>query len=417
MTNIHLDSAVPRRRSIATPSRRRRIIYETARRIAKQYLQQGVQNHIDNEIENENRKYAAVRIQMLVRLYQSQKEFLRILHVKKTEDERIRAGTVLTNFSRKISAVRTVKCLRLQKQLQAEENRAAIKIQTFIRCELARRQLDELKLVRLHMDCAAIVIQSFVRSVFTKYTYISSRYRQQIEPSIYLVQRAYRTHLAVLRRRKMIRSSVILQSWWREMMMLSKLVIDDTSLIEDAKDSVHSLDSSPIVVEPIFEPEVEEMHISENESVVSLHTETASMLSYTESDTSISTQEGEVTQESSDSSDSETDIQILAATLSNSAIMIQRCFKAHFRRKTLCEASAIVANITLEAIERVAEEKWKETCVAAATKLQAMVRSFLGRKYVSKIDEIFLNDELSTGYFPPMTSCSILKQNCFDLII
>ena len=64
--------ASPRRRLIATPSRRRRIIYETARSTANLYVQHGIDKHIQE-------KGASTTIQSFIRRHVAERRFQTLL--------------------------------------------------------------------------------------------------------------------------------------------------------------------------------------------------------------------------------------------------------------------------------------------------------------------------------------------------
>ena len=207
-----------------TSSRRRRIIYESARRLTREYISFAIYN-IETSL-------AAVRlIQQKWRIYRIAKiqfqdsvaqihTFYKIIQAKKElhilrhrYHQQHHASVVITEFCRRRYNFRlTITC--------------AILIQKHWRGALARVATQEAKLTLLEMECSAIVLQSFVR------TYIAKRAfeRRHYPPCALLIQRQFRLHLFRKRKREKLQtlmnhSSIMLQRWWRNMMIIVRMLV------------------------------------------------------------------------------------------------------------------------------------------------------------------------------------------------
>ena len=210
-----------------TPSRRRRIIYETARRITRQYLNDAFHSvHCKTNasllIQFQWRRYqhslhlryqnAIGSIRGLYFIYQAKKQLnqRRIAYIQKQEDG---ASTIISLFFQK---------RRAEKAYKDSSIAAVVMIQSHWRGTMARNIAQEFKLSLLEMECSAIVIQSSVRSYLAKVAFA----RRYFAPCALLIQRQYRLHL--LRRKKrekmMVEAAICTQLWWRKMNLIKRLM-------------------------------------------------------------------------------------------------------------------------------------------------------------------------------------------------
>ena len=74
----------------------------------------------------------------------------------------------------------------------------------------------------------------------------------------------------------------------------------------------------------------------------------------------------------------------LDATQKRNAIAIQRFTKRYIKTKRLLQANHFVNVVIGNAIDRITEQSWERKRNSAATKLQASIRGFLGRVFVSE---------------------------------
>ena len=391
--------ASPRRRLIATPSRRRRIIYETARSTANLYVQHGIDKHIQEKgasttIQSFIRRHVAERrFQTLLqrrndastiiqyRFRSQQAKQLAYLRIKRNQlQKEIQAATIITSFFRKTNSFHLVQSLRLEKAHTAEINRMATRAQRFLRGALARRKVEEMHMIQLHMECAAIVIQSFLRTVLAKHTYIFSRYREQVEPSVHLIQRAVRGHLAISHRRKLLYSTMRLQGWWRKIVLRSK----PTVVVEVEKcplsNSINSFDFSETCLE-------EKTYSKATETHPDLHLIDTSCESSSESEASVNSL-NHVSSSGFDDTFGETKSDDESINLeplhTHNVIIIQRAIRHYFHKNRLFQAHQLVNNFVDHAIDRIANHRWEQLLASAAIKIQALVRGYLGRTIVSK---------------------------------
>ena len=212
-------------RRIATPSRRRRIIYETARRLTRQYINDAIHTihcttNASERIQRQWRNYrskvryhnAILQIQGLLRIYQAKLETNQRRHHQK-------ASQVITSFF--------CSCHLYQLSRRA----ATIMIQKHWRGVTARNVLQEYKLSILEMECSAIVIQSFVRSYIAKVAYQNRHF----PPNAIIVQRWFRVYQAKKRKRememkkrekkRMVEASYKVQYWWKRIMVAKRLIV------------------------------------------------------------------------------------------------------------------------------------------------------------------------------------------------
>ena len=200
-----------------TPSRRRRIIYESARRLTREYISHAIYNletftkasrHIQHEWrlfqERSRLQHAVSQIQRLFKIIQAKNEVVR----RKVQKHHY-ASIVITGFFRR--------------RYQLHLSTSAIMIQKYWRGATARMLAQEATLRLLEIECSAIVIQSFVRSYIARVAFE----RRYYPSSATLIQRHYRVHLA----RKLARRQVLingcctsLQCWWRNMMVIIRLL-------------------------------------------------------------------------------------------------------------------------------------------------------------------------------------------------
>ena len=200
-----------------TPSRRRRIIYESARRLTREYISHAIYNletftNASRVIQHEWRLFqersrlhhAVSQIQRLFKIIQAKNEVGR----RKVQKHH-RASIVITGFFRR--------------RYQFHLTTSAIMIQKYWRGAIARMLAQEAKLTLLEMECSAIVIQSFVRSYIARVAFE----RRYYPPSAILIQRYYRVYLAKKKAKRQVlmnRCRKTLQSWWRNMMIFIRLL-------------------------------------------------------------------------------------------------------------------------------------------------------------------------------------------------
>lgn len=396
--------ASSKRRSITTPSRRRRIIFETARSITHLYIEKSLHKHIQevdasiilqtyvrghaarNEFQSilKLRDEACIRIQSQVRSQQAIKTFKVLLNDNLSYEQSHAATTIAAVFRRK-KAIDLAQRRSLEKARKAEMNAMVIKAQTFLRGALARKKVEEMRLLELHMECAAIVIQSFVRTVFTKHTYVSTRYREHVEPSVILVQRALRRYQAISRRRTLMQSVVRLQIWWRDIVVHLKTaaVFNVKNFSSICSSSIHSINSAKTPeldqeeTQRLLSPETKpEEQILETFGAFSSEFETP-----TTSSVDISSIQSDDTcvviepdEESLHSEKNET----------QNAAIIQQAFRTFYQRKKMAFLAQQTANDSINlATELVLDYRWDLLIFAAATKVQALVRGYSDRRKVS----------------------------------
>jgi len=421
------------RRSISTPSRRRRIIYETARRFTKQYLHHGFELHIEStaaavNIQKELRRYLcrtrfcalllkralyATCIQQQIRIYEAKKEVTRLYHLKKVND----AATVIAKVSRKASSVRQVQFLRSERQCQ----RAAITIQTYSRRSLAKMLVDAMAMEQLQIECAAIVIQTFVRTIIAKFTYISRRFREQVEPNVLAIQRIYRVHREVKHRRKLINSSQKVQTWWRAT-QAKRAHLRQVSIVNTDECSVNS---------DIFTASVpSSSHTSADESVYSLDPSDSDQESSVQScrpaciDASYSSSssieietiiDGEGQESDINDSDSDQRLhdaeQLYLKSLQTSAIKLQRYIRRYLHQQRQLVAAQVVNIILENALNLATKRSWQQLRLISANRIQAAIRGFLGRQLVSN-HFVFTNPEISSQIYASLT-LSTRRQNIY----
>lgn len=404
-SNVRAPVDIPRRRSITTPSRRRRIIYETARHIVKLHLQNGLDDNIRQqrastsiqscirryldqsrfELIIRRRHYCVTRIQAQERTRQAKVDYLctcRILKQKNAVQKQEMAATVISALIRRHIAAQYVKLLRAENQYEEKITSMATHVQRFIRGAQARNKVEEMRLVHLHKECAAIVIQSFVRTIFTKYTYISSRYQHKIEPSVYLIQRAFRKHLAVQYHEKRLVSSIRLQSWWR---MIAVLLAKSTFHVE--RDNASS-DKSISLISPDLldiDSEDDKTRIREKEIRSNLDSLGESFSTHSlESEASVNIQDRE--------SDGKliqapqmtiVDVQLMkleAFRMENAARIIQSFASNFLIRKRYLQANYLVNRFVDHSIDRITKKKIDEIRTTSASKIQSLFRGNLGRQ-------------------------------------
>lgn len=242
MNHTLLTTAVPVAASnkslthrVATPSRRRRIIYETARRITRQYINDAIHNaHCTTSssriIQFQWRKYkfsvrvrlryqnnAAIRIQKLFSLYQQR------LQLQRQKDMNIR-NMNMTSSSKTITKFFRQSLIKIKAKANLSfYETAVIMIQKNWRGTMARNVAQEYKLSLLEMECSAIVIQSFVRSYIAKVAFA----RRHFPPCALLIQRYYRLYLVRKREKeRIVKDAAIgrLQLWWRKMIIVKSLM-------------------------------------------------------------------------------------------------------------------------------------------------------------------------------------------------
>ncbi len=220
------------RRSIATASRRRRIIYETARRLSKEYQRQGI-------IKTILVLSSILKIQSFIRksLYRCRLEtFLSCRSYASIQIQSIfRGSKVRQNLRLRIKSLSTVTCIivyaqNVRKRMERinmgmlVKASAAIVVQNSFRAVIAREKLQEMQLRKLHTECAAIVIQSFAR----KFAFISSRYREINGPKATSIQRYFRGHQARTHRNRILSCVLVLQTWLRGIFL--KVTIDGQAI-------------------------------------------------------------------------------------------------------------------------------------------------------------------------------------------
>lgn len=234
-----------------TPSRRRRIIYESARRLTREYLSNAIYNiesstkaarliqHVwRTYVHRIQRQDAVNQIHRFYKIAQAKKE-----RCTRRKQKQHRASAVIANFCRR----------RHEFYLST----SAILIQKSWRGAIARMIAQEAKLTLLELECSAIVIQSFVR------TYIARKAfeRRHYPPCALLIQRKFRLYLSRKRRKqKMLvnECSRILQHWWRNMMIVIRmlkfaeeerrlrLLLVDEEPTEDDMDLSDAIQSDPV---------------------------------------------------------------------------------------------------------------------------------------------------------------------------
>ncbi len=210
-------SFVSTSRRISTPSRRRRIIYESAQRLAHEYITDAtykvqLQNEASQLIQNvwktykeQSRFYDAVEsIHGLYKISIAKQE----LYHRRSQ-RRNSASTTISNF--------------LRRSNDSLQTASAIVIQKYWRGAIARVVAQESKLTLLEMECSAIVIQSFIRTYLARAVFE----RRHYSPSASVIQRKFRSYLGrkqITRRKLMHESCRKLQGWWRNMKVVLYLL-------------------------------------------------------------------------------------------------------------------------------------------------------------------------------------------------
>jgi hypothetical protein len=406
-TVITRDTSL-KRRSITTPSRRRRIIYDVTRYTAKCYLQDGLERYIvarnaSTSIQSLVRRHiaqtrfhsllqclieASTKIQRQFRSYLARRILYQVLKSKDTQ-KRNRAATTITSHYRKLRAINAVRCLKLEQAKHSEAHRLASRVQSFIRGAIARKRVEEMRLVQLHKECGAIVIQSFVRTIFARHTYIKSRYREKMEPRVTLIQRVFRGHLAVLQHKKLLQSTVFVQNWWRHCLRYPRSTIraeieDIQSVSSNCPRSVTSYEDSETCSQ-----EDQHLFLSTNKSepdVSISHILDTGHLSesgeYVDSVNPVSNRDSdEITAEI------QHDYQSIHLDLleTKNAIVIQRFIRNYLEKARLILLHKVVKDSIDHAIDHIANQRWQQVLYSCATKINAGARGYLSRKSVSKI--------------------------------
>ncbi len=202
----------------ATPSRKRRIIYETARRITRQYINDAIENvHVQT--------YASQCIQRRWNLYQFKKSYHKALFHIHGLHMIYRAKTLLREKRKRHYATKTLfKFIQNWSATRRLTTQAAVTVQKLWRGSMARSQAQEYKLSLLEMECSAIVIQSFIRTYMAKLAFAQRHY----PPFAIIIQRKYRSHLFQKRKKEeMMRirneASRTIDLWWKRMKLVQSL--------------------------------------------------------------------------------------------------------------------------------------------------------------------------------------------------
>ena len=209
--------ATSTRTRLATPSRRRRIIYETARRVTRQYTIDAIDGFIfatqaSNVIQHTWRKFqsntklkeALININGMVSMYKAR---LQLQQLRLERDSF--ASRIITSF--------------LKRWRRAQNISASITIQKHWRGLVTRNKVQEYSLTLLERECSAIVIQSFVRTFVAKMAFA----RRHDSPSASLIQQSFRHYLVRKRRRKAkqkLNTVCLIQKWWRLTMVTNRLI-------------------------------------------------------------------------------------------------------------------------------------------------------------------------------------------------
>ena len=409
------------RRSIATPSRQRRIVYDTARRLSKYYLEHGLEKYLKSQkaalkVQASYRRFScvqiyrrtlalreqsAISIQCFRRCYIA-KKLVSILHAERQSA----AVHVLSNFSKQILVAKKRKLLLEKKKEEKRFMKAVITVQKHIRSTLARIVVEALAMEQLDRECAATIIQTFVRTAFAKQRYLAAKYQRFIEPRVVMIQKQYRSFRALKLRVERLRGVRRIQGWWRreKQRITSRKDLQEEEDMEEIR-SVVSTTSTIItefqaedidtqVIDDAIDVSSTTINLEEENEVDSIESGSHS------SNSSISSQSVDTIKSVEDKQHNsvfQADSEILKVVTKNvnwkyerhlRAIIIQRLVrKWHLKRVQLMILS-ILESTMHEAMIKVEIKQEGQRQRLAAIKIQAIYRTYIEMKRVSILSSI-----------------------------
>lgn len=408
------------RRSIATPSRQRRIVYDTARRLSKYYLEHGLEKYLKSQesalkVQTSYRRFSSVQIyrrtlalreqsaisiQCFRRCYIA-KKLVSILHAERQSA----AVHVLSNFSKRILAAKKRKLLLEKKKEEKRFMKAVITVQKHIRSTLARIVVEALAMEQLDRECAATIIQTFVRTAFAKQRYLAAKYQRFVEPRVVMIQKQYRSFRALKLRVERLRRVRRIQGWWRreKQRITSRKDLQEKEDMEEIRSVVST--TSTIITEfqaEDIDTQVIDEAIDVSSTTINLEKENEvdSIESGSHSsNSSISSQSVDTIESVEDKQHSvfQADSEILKVVTKNvnwkyerhlRAIIIQRLVrKWHLNRVQLMILS-ILESTMHEAMIKVEIKQEEQRQRLAAIKIQAIYRTYIEMKRVSILSSI-----------------------------
>ncbi|GFH43666.1 predicted protein [Chaetoceros tenuissimus] len=409
------------RRSIATPSRQRRIVYDTARRLSKYYLEYGLDKYLKSQdaaikVQASYRRFScvqkyrrtlalreqsAISIQCCRRCYIAKKH-VSILHAKRQDA----AAHVLSNFSKRVLAAKKQKLLLEKKKEEKRFMKAVITVQKHIRSTLARIVVEALAMEQLDRECAATIIQTFVRTAFAKQKYLAEKYQRFVEPRVVIIQKQYRSFRALKLKVERMNGVERIQCWWRreKQRTTSGKNVQEKEDVEETKSVVST--SSTII--PEFEAEDIDTHIIDATDVSS------TTINLEEENEADSIQSGSHSSNSSISSQSadtnkcvedhqfsvfQADSEILKVVAKNvnwkyerhlRAIIIQRLVRKWQLKRVQLMILFILESNMHEAIIKVEIKREEQRQIFAAIKIQTIYRRYIEMKRSDKeVDRLY----------------------------
>ena len=404
------------RRSIATPSRQRRIVYDTARRLSKYYLEHGLEKYLKSlegalKVQTSYRRFSCVQIYRRTLALREQSAisiqcFRRCYIAKKLVSIQSAAVHVLSNFSKRILAAKKRKLLLEKKKEEKRFMKAVITVQKHIRSTLARIVVEALAMEQLDRECAATVIQTFVRTAFAKQRYLAAKYQRFVEPRVVMIQKQYRSFRALKLRVERLRGVRRIQGWWRreKQRITSRKDLQEEEDMEEIR-SVVSTTSTIItdfqaedidtqVIDDAIDVSSTTISLEEENEVDSIESGSHS------SNSSISSQSVDTIKSVEDKQHNsvfQADSEILKVVTKNvnwkyerhlRAIIIQRLVrKWHLNRVQLMILS-ILESTMHEAMIKVEIKQEEQRQRLAAIKIQVIYRTYIEMKRVSILSSI-----------------------------
>jgi len=223
--------------SWTTPSRRRRIIYETAKKWTKNVIECGTQSAITHKRNMEcvcviekcclrylfqkrlnarsvvRRENAALQLQGIFRKMRA-RVLLRIARENRCRmKEMDYASTVIcASVRRKLVEMMLSSVKKEKLKRDRDESKAAMYIQRLLRVSIARWKVGKLRDDKQHQTDAVIVIQGFCRGIMAKTLMRTLRARVLMAA---IIQRHIRGVITRRRCKLYLPSAILIQRWWR----------------------------------------------------------------------------------------------------------------------------------------------------------------------------------------------------------